>query len=74
MEAVAGLQVAAQVDDIPIDLDVEAVTGLQAELPSRFAGDGDLVLGADLDAKHVHDDKQLGRGGASPTGRAPRLG
>jgi hypothetical protein len=38
------------VDDVPLDLDVQAIARLEAKLPARFAWDRDLVLGADLDA------------------------
>jgi hypothetical protein len=48
---------AAEVDDVSLDLYVQAVAGLEAELLAGLAWYGDLVLGADLDAKHVQNDK-----------------
>jgi len=49
-EARPGGHVAPEVDDVALDLDVEAVARLQTQLGPRFARYGDLVLGTDLHA------------------------
>jgi hypothetical protein len=51
--------VAAEMDDVALDLDVRPVASLESRLLARFAGDRDLMLGADLDARHLRDDKHL---------------